>query len=218
VAEYVHILRELWTQGRSDFKGRFFQMDDCRLSPRPRADIKIICAGQSNAGMAFTAAYADYNFCLGKGINTPKAVAPTVARMQEVAAGGRKITCFSLVMIIADETDTAAMAKWEHYRNGADAVALDWLTRQGQADTKSGADTNVRQLVDPASAVNLNMGTLIGSYATIAAMLDEMAEIPGLGGVMLTFDEFISGVENFGTRIQPLMKSRHHVTSVREVA
>ena len=211
-AEYVQILRELWTTGRSDFKGAHFTMDDCRLSPRPRADIKVICAGQSTAGMKFTAEHADYNFCLGKGVNTPTAVAPTVARMQEVAAAaGRDIPCYALVMVIADETEEAAMAKWELYKDGKDEAALAWLTVQGAADTKSGSDTNVRQLADPTSAVNLNMGTLIGSYAQVAAMLDEMATVPGLGGVLLTFDEFITGTETFGTRIQPLMHSRRHI-------
>jgi pyrimidine oxygenase len=29
-AEYVTIMRELWETGRSDLKGDFFQMDDCR--------------------------------------------------------------------------------------------------------------------------------------------------------------------------------------------
>ncbi len=82
LAEYVQILRELWETGRRDFKGEFFQMDDCRLSPRPQAAMKMICAGQSEAGMAFTAQYADYNFCLGKGVNTPAAFAPTVARLR----------------------------------------------------------------------------------------------------------------------------------------
>ena len=44
---------------------------------------------------------------------------------------------------------------------------------------------------------------LIGSYATVARLLDEMAEIDGLAGVMLTFDDFVIGVEQFGQRIQP---------------
>jgi pyrimidine oxygenase len=39
-------------------------------------------------------------------------------------------------------------------------------------------------------------------------MLDEMSDIPGLAGVMLTFDDFVIGVEQFGQRIQPLMQSR----------
>ena len=76
------------------------------------------------------------------------------------------------------------------------------------AADKTSATTNVRQLADQASAVNLNMGTLVGSYESVARMLDEMATVAGTGGVLLTFDDFIEGVEKFGTRIQPLMKSR----------
>jgi hypothetical protein len=33
--------------------------------------MKVICAGQSDAGMEFSAKYADFNFCFGKGVNTP---------------------------------------------------------------------------------------------------------------------------------------------------
>ncbi len=79
------MLRDLWGTGKSDFKGEFFQMDDCRVSPQPQADIKVICAGQSDAGMAFSAKYADYNFCFGKGVNTPTAFAPTAARLKIAA-------------------------------------------------------------------------------------------------------------------------------------
>ena len=70
-AEYVTIMRELWETGRSDFKGDFFQMDDCRCLPLPTAKIPIICAAQSDAGTRFAAQYADYNFCTGGGINQP---------------------------------------------------------------------------------------------------------------------------------------------------
>ena len=67
-------------------------------------------------------------------------------------------------------------------------------------------------MADPTSAVNINMGTLVGSYATVARMLDEVAAVPGTDGVLLVFDEFVDGVERFGERIQPLMTCRrsHH--------
>ena len=39
-------------------------------------------------------------------------------------------------------------------------------------------------------------------------MLDEMSEVPGVEGVMMTFDDFVIGMEQFGTRIQPLMRCR----------
>jgi pyrimidine oxygenase len=219
VTEYIQILRDLWSTGRSDHKGRFFQMEDCRLSPRPQAAMKIICAGQSNAGMAFSAAHADYNFCFGKGVNTPTAFAPTAAKLIEAAARtGRNVTSYVLFMIIADETDAAAREKWELYKAGTDADAVAWLEAQSAVDTSSGADTNVRQMVDPVSVVNINMGTLVGSYASVARMLDEVATVPGAEGVLLTFDDFIKGTEDFGTRIQPLMTSRQHVRTALETA
>jgi pyrimidine oxygenase len=214
LSEYVQILRELWETGVSDRKSEFFQMDDCRLSPRPQADMKIICAGQSAAGMAFSAQYADYNFCFGKGLNTPTAFAPTAAKLAEAAAKtGRHVTSFALFMIIADETDEAARAKWELYKSGADQDALKWLVDQSNVDKSSGADTNVKQMIEPTSAVNINMGTLVGSYETVAALLDEVATVPGCEGVLLTFDDFIKGVDEFGTRIQPLMRCRAGVAA-----
>jgi pyrimidine oxygenase len=212
VAEYVQILRKLWETGQSDLKGQFFQMHDCRLSPRPQAPMKIICAGQSDAGMAFSAQSADYNFCFGKGVNTPTAFAPTVAKLNEATRKtGREVTAYALFMIIADETDEAARAKWEHYKAGTDQQAVAWLMQQSDADKKSGGDTNVRQMVDPVSVVNINMGTLVGSYKTVARLLDEVATVDGCEGVLLTFDEFITGTENFGARTQPLMKTRQDI-------
>jgi pyrimidine oxygenase len=221
LSEYIQVLRELWADGRSDFKGRYFTMDDCRLSPRPSAPMKVICAGQSDAGMAFSARHADYNFCFGKGVNTPTAFAPAAQRLIEATArSGRHVTTYVLLMVIADETDEAAFAKWERYKAGADTDAIAWMAQQGAADTKSGGDTNVRQMTDASSpsAVNINMGTLVGSHASVARMLDEMAEVPGTEGVLLTFDDFVRGVDDFGTRIQPLMESRRHVAAAAQMA
>ncbi|MGI4857506.1 MAG: pyrimidine utilization protein A [Janthinobacterium lividum] len=209
LSEYIQVLRDLWDKGQSDFKGEHFQMDDCRLSPQPAAKMKVICAGQSDAGMDFSARYADYNFCFGKGVNTPKAFAPAAQKLIDATAKtGRDVTTYVLMMVIADETDDAAFAKWEHYKAGADQEAIAWLGQQGAADTKSKSDTNVRQMANPTSAVNINMGTLVGSYESVARMLDEVSEVPGTEGVLLTFDDFVAGVKNFGERIQPLMKCR----------
>ncbi|MEH6566014.1 MAG: pyrimidine utilization protein A [Halopseudomonas sp.] len=219
LSEYATVLRDLWSTGTSDFKGEHFQMEDCRVSPKPQADMKIICAGQSEAGMAFTAKFADYNFCFGKGVNTPKAFAPTVERLEKATAdSGRDVTSVALFMVIADETDEAARARWESYKDGVDEEAVAWLGQQGAADTKSKGDTNIRQMADPTSAVNINMGTLVGSFENVAKMLDEIAEVPATSGVMLTFDDFVEGIENFGQKIQPLMKSRKHVANMLESA
>lgn len=217
LTEYATILRELWDTGQSDLKGKYFQMDDCRMLPMPENRIKLICAGSSAQGLAFTAQHADYNFALGSGVNTPKGFAPAAEKLQEAAAKtGRAVGTFVLIMVIADETDAAAFAKWEHYKAGADHEALAWLGLQAAADTR--ADTHIKEVVNPVSAVNFNMGTLVGSYASVAAMLDEMATVPGTAGALLTFDDFVRGIEDFGTRIQPLMQSRKHIAPLAAAA
>jgi pyrimidine oxygenase len=216
-AEYVRVLRELWEKGVCDLKGEFFTMNDCRLSPRPKADMKIICAGQSDAGLAFTARHADYNFCFGKGINTPIACSDTVARMQAYAdQTGRKVASYALFMIITGETDAEAEAKWELYKQGADLEALAWMVEQATADKNP--NSSVHHAIDAKAMVNINMGLLLGSHATVARLLDEVATIEGLAGVLLTFDEFISGTEIFGEHIQPLMQCRRHIAAAAKEA
>jgi pyrimidine oxygenase len=207
--EYVTILRQLWETGQSDFKGEYFRMSDCKLSPRPPAPVKIVSAGQSERGMRFGAELCDFNFTLSAGINTPTAHAATNLRMVEAAAKtGRDVGNYVLVMVIADETDAAAMAKWRHYNDGVDAGALSWMFGQANADPNIAEGSTAKAITLPEGAINFNMGTFVGSYASVARMLDEVASVPGTKGIMLTFDDFLIGMEQFGQRIQPLMASR----------
>ncbi|MEJ0015203.1 MAG: pyrimidine utilization protein A [Acetobacteraceae bacterium] len=207
--EYVQVMQELWRTGHSDFKGKYFQMDDCRLGPTPGQPIEIVSAGQSDRGMKFTAEYGNYAFCLGSGVNTPTAHAPTNQRLVEAGArAGRDVGTYVLMMVIADETDEAAQAKWQHYKDGTDVKALEWMFEQAGADAQASEHSTAKAMVLPDGALNFNMGTLVGSYATVARLLDEAAAVPGTKGIMLTFDDFLIGLDQFGQRIQPLMRSR----------
>ena len=174
--------------------------------------MKIICAGQSDTGLAFSAEYADYNFVFGKGLNTPTAYAEINDRLKaHTDKTGRDVQTYVLFMVIAAETDEEAFAKWQSYNDGADMEAINWPMNQGGKDTTSGTDTNIRQMASSVSPVNINMGTLVGSYEKVAAMLDEIGEIKGTEGLLLTFDDFVQGVEDFGQKIQPLMQCRQNV-------
>ena len=158
-------------------------MNDCRLSPRPQADMKIICAGQSDAGMEFTAKYADYNFCLGKGVNTPTACADTV---RAHAAGRRqdrpRRRLYVLFMVITGETDEEADGQ---------VGALQGRRRPRGAGLAGRAGER-RQDVRPATATcashRLPKSRSTSTWArwsapmpTVARMLDEVATMPGTG-------------------------------------
>jgi pyrimidine oxygenase len=207
--EYVKVMKDLWANGVSNFKGKHFTMADCKMSPQPSNPIQIVAAGQSGRGLEFASEMADFNFVMGQGINTPSKVKDGNANL--IAASekaGRDCGAYVLFMVIADETDEKAKATWEHYREGADVDALAWMADQGKKDEKADAASTAKSINLPQGAVNLNMGTLVGSYETVAKLLDEAAEVPGTKGIMMTFDDFLVGLDKFGQKIQPLMKCR----------
>ena len=207
--EYVRVLHDLWDTGHSDFKGDYFQMDACKLSPRPAKPVPLVSAGQSDRGMAFAAEHCDFNFALGEGVNEPTRAAGVPARMLAHAkAAGRDVGSYMLYMVIADETDAAAMAKWDLYNAGADTEALAHLLGKAAEDPAPGTTSMAAAVLRSPSPINFNMGTLVGSYARVAAMLDEVAAMPGVKGIMLTFDDFLLGLDAFGAHIQPLMRCR----------
>ena len=207
--EYVRVLRDLWETGHSDLQGEYFRMDACKLSPRPAAPVKLVSAGQSDRGMTFAAEHCDFNFALGEGVNEPTRAAGVPARMLEHARqAGRDVGSYMLYMVIAEETDAAAMAKWDRYVAGADQDALAHLLGKAAEDPAPGTTSMAAAVLRSPSPINFNMGTLVGSYAAVAAMLDEVAAMPGVKGIMLTFDDFLEGLDLFGERIQPLMRCR----------
>ncbi|PON13484.1 hypothetical protein C2W62_34155, partial [Candidatus Entotheonella serta] len=54
----------------------------------------------------------------------------------------------------------------------------------------------------------LNIGKIVGSHASVARQLDELAAINGLKGVMCIFDDFIAGTEDFGRHVMPQLSNR----------
>jgi pyrimidine oxygenase len=214
-AEYVQVLPELWFDGISNFHGDYFHLDDCRLLPRPKGRIGVVCAGQSDTGIDFCAHHGDINFVVATGVNEPNSVAATNERVRVAAArAGREVGTYVLLMIVSGETDDEAWAKWNRYRDGIDVEALLWGSGQASLDTHSSeAASSMHLMRNNVGAVNMGMGVLIGSFDNVARMMDEVAAVPGTRGIMIAFGEPVQGIVDFGERIQPLMASRVGVLS-----
>ncbi|SFR12236.1 pyrimidine utilization protein A [Poseidonocella sedimentorum] len=206
--EYVEVMRRLWSEGRIDYAGEHFTMEDCMVLPKPSGgQIPIVCAGQSDRGMEFAAQWGDYNFCLGDGINTPTAHADKNYKLLEATRKtGRDVGAYVLFMIIADETDEAAFARWESYQAGLDVEAAANVMGRAAEDVAGDGVNKAMQRED--RTVNMNVGALIGSFENVARMLDEAAEVAGTKGIMLVFDDYYDAMDTFAERVQPLMACR----------
>jgi pyrimidine oxygenase len=77
----------------------------------------------------------------------------------------------------------------------------------GQANLDA-SGTTAAIITQMQNAFALNIGKLVGSHATVARQLDELASMEGLKGVMCIFDEFVGGTEDFGRHGMPLLRCR----------
>lgn len=201
--EYVEILKALWQQGRATYKGRFFQLEDCLCQPKPSHEIPIVCAGQSDRGVSFTVNLGDYNFVVGD--------IPSLAEMSgrvkhKAAEAGRQVGTYALHTVVIGETDQAAQAQAQYIRDGGDVEALQGWT--GAAATDPSGET-VKKLQGHAF---MGIPTVVGSYDTVAAYFDRLAQESQVDGVLLTFPDFVADVSTFGQQVMPRMQCRQ-VTS-----
>ncbi|MBN8997893.1 MAG: LLM class flavin-dependent oxidoreductase [Rhizobiales bacterium] len=208
-AEYMEIVHQLWRTGTATFKGQFFDLTDCHCFPKPRHPIQVVCAGQSPAGMEFTAKYADYNFTAAP----PKGIASILSKTQAAAdAAGRQVGTLAYVIVIARETDAEAEAVVQDITDNADQEAIGNLLASAALDTsKEGTSQRmIAGLNQSARDGNLafhSAPVLYGSYASVAEQFDALAAM-GLGGAMLVFPDYVPDLRSFGDNVMPRLTCR----------
>jgi pyrimidine oxygenase len=200
-SEYVTIMRELWETGRSDFKGKFFTLDDCQLKPTPTGKIPIVSAGASPRGRRFTAEHCEYNFT-GAPDGAEGLAYVNGLLDEEARKAGRSVESYPLYMVIMGDTDRDVQRKVDLYNEGVDVEAVAFMKGQASLDKKS-TGTAAGMANAPVEAVH--DGAIVGSPATVAAKLNELTGVAGTGGIMLMFDDFLEGTEVFGRDVMPLL-------------
>jgi pyrimidine oxygenase len=195
--EYVRILHELWQTGRCSFDGEFFALDDAECLPRPPRSIPIVCAGQSDRGLRFTAELGDQNFVSGNADD----VAGLRARLdQACATSGRRAGTLALTAVVAAPTDAEAQERYRWIVEGADLEAIANMGVQLQLDAQGGASANA--LIAERS-VWMGQTPIVGSYATVARELEHLERHGGAEGIMLSFPDWLADLEAFGEHVIP---------------
>lgn len=207
--EYVRVLRDLWSTGRCDFRGDFYNLTDARIEPLPTTPIPLVCAGQSERGIRFTAECGDSNFIIAGG-NTHD-IEADIARIREIrdsvstqaAAVGRSVGTISLFNVIAAETDQAAHARFDHIVAGADEQALANIVGQAELDRSEGMSESLKK-----KTIFMGLPTLVGSFETVANYLDRIAAEAGVTAAMFAFPDFEKDLDSFASDVLPRMACR----------
>jgi len=201
--EYATIVRELWETGRSDFKGEYFQMDNCHLGPTPKHPIEIVCAGQSERGTRFCAEFGDYQLAVGK--LDPQEMREWNERLQkEAAAAGRACAMHALYAVVLRDSDAEAQEAIEEWRSNQDYETVAGLAGREYGD---GDDEATKSIFYNSDTFMLSFPTVAGSPETVAEKLRELGSVDGVSGLLMTFQDYRTDVERFGRQVVPLLRN-----------
>jgi len=209
--EYVQVMREMWRDGITSFKGEHFTMDEATCYPCSGRELPIVTAGQSKAGQMYTAHYGDYNFVFGD-----RELLPTITRpmIEEAEKIGRKVGTYALFTIVMGETDEEAAERVQHIVDGQDIEALKNVAGSASMDPQTGGTSQhfVDGLTADPSVGNLtfmSFPVIQGSYESVAEQIATMQRDTGVAGVLMTFVDYVPEIKIFGEKVLPLIKEKY---------
>jgi pyrimidine oxygenase len=206
LAEWTEIATELWESGSCSRQGRYYDVKDCRLQPRPIRTPRpaIISAGMSDRGIQFAASHADASFVAGFDLAAAKNLAERVRRAADAA--GRDIKCYGTYTIIGAPTDAEANDRLSRFDAAVDRDTLAKIGRHVREDVGTGATMREVDERVVARGSSIFSPALVGSPDTIVEEFRRLVEETRLDGAMLTFPDWYADFEAFGNDVVPRLK------------
>ena len=252
-AEYMEVVYKLWEGSWEDgavlydkeagvfadpamihkitHEGEYFKLNAIHLcEPSPQRSPVIFQAGSSPKGQAFAANHAECMF-IGATEHEPTAALVSSLREQAVGMGRRAedLKIFAMMSVVVDETDAAALAKFEDFKSyglleGSLALASGWrgvdLSQfdldeapgnvRGNAIQGSGTSSRrptVRQLGN-ALTVGGGANVIVGSPTTVADELQAWMEATDIDGFNLAYTVLPECYEEFVDMVVPELQAR----------
>lgn len=201
--EWLSVMKLLWTQERTTFKGRFFTLTNCVSDPKPvqTPGVQVVSAGLSGEGLAFGVKHSDYQF-----MGADKA---NIANLRKAAAESgrtRPIKASTNMMLVFGTTDAEAEAKLAALIAGRDNQALDNLIQSFERDNRGSYKVRTDYLRLPHVVGFGNGMPITGTPKTVAAKLAALALDTGLDAFQFTFVDFLEGLDILGAEVLPELR------------
>ena len=195
--EFLTIIKGSWTQERYSFSGKYYQVKETRLSPKPvqHPHPPIYVGGESEPGRRLGAKMADIFLINGRPLEQ---ITDIVQHVRTLAAEyGRQPRFGMSAFVICRDTESEARAEFERLvklrqtaLTGYDKEVV--MIKTGSYETK---------------ALGTNGGTAAGLVGTPAQIAERMHafEAVGVETFLLQFYPLIEELERFGQDVMPLL-------------
>lgn len=202
-ADYVTLVKKFWNQDYVTHASEFFKVEECTVWPRPKRRIPIVCAGQSPAGIAFTARHGDHSFIIAD----KAALADACARMRDEATKvGRQVGIYALFHLVIADTDDKALKQCEAIVAGADAGAIANILASASMDTNPGGTSDrmksgLQRSFEDGNLAFMSIPVIHGSPQTVANKINEIAAETKVEGILFSMPDFVPAIRMFGEQV-----------------
>jgi dimethylsulfone monooxygenase len=210
-AEFLQVLRKLWTEDDVEFRGDFYRIHDFTLKPKPLVTPELFQGGNSTAARRNGGYYADWYFSNGKdfdGVTEQLVEVRDHARSAPVDAG-REVRFGLNGFIIARDTEKEAKEVLREIVAKANRPAVEGFRSAVQqagnsTPDKRGmwADSTFEDLVQYNDGFRTQ---LIGTPEQIAERVAAYRK-RGVDLILGGFLHFQEEISYFGSRVLPLVR------------
>ncbi len=211
LSEWLSVVERLWRdEAEFDFDGQFFKVVRGSSMPKPLQQPRppIMNAGGSDRGRRFACEHADLCFIILKS-ERPEACAADVAAYKHFAREefGREVKVWTNSFVVQRDTQEEADAYLQRYAvEYEDKESVEgWLAKQAdQARLMPEAALKAMRLRFAAGAGGF---PLVGTAERVAERLHMLADA-GLDGVLLTWVDYVDGLNRFNRDVLPALEAR----------
>ncbi len=202
-AEWLHVIKKLWSENGFDFAGEHFRIRDGYMLPKPVQTPYpvLINAGSSPAGREFSAREVDFNFVSVDTLENGRGMVRDVKR--RASAYGRTIGTMTYGLVVARDTEREARRQYEYIVEKGDWEATHNIMRVLGVESGS-FDAQIKQFAERFIA-GWGGYPLVGTPEQIVDQMLALGEI-GIEGIILSWLDYSEEIDYFGARVLPLME------------
>ncbi|WP_078577514.1 dimethylsulfone monooxygenase SfnG [Salipaludibacillus agaradhaerens] len=216
--EFIQVLKSMWTQEATTFKGDFYRINEAPLLPKPvNGRPPIFQGGNSKAARRMAAKYSDWYFMNGNTLEGFKEQIEDVKALAKAEGRENEIKFAANGFAIVRDTEEEAVQQLRDIVSHADTEAVEGfkqaVAEAGQSTKeKSGmwANSSFKDLVQYNDGFKTG---LIGTGEQVAERIIALKEI-GIDLVLTGHFHYEEDLRRFGEEVIPLVKEQEAVLTV----
>ena len=202
--EFIEVLKSMWTEEETTYKGDFYRMNQAPLKPKPvqGGDLPVFQGGNSEAAREMAARVSDYYFMNGNTIEGFKEQIEDVEARAEKY--GREVKFAANGFAIIRDTEEEAHQLLRDIVSNADVEAVEGFKGAVKEAKGMWANSSFEDLVQYNDGFKTG---LIGTPEQVADQIIRLKEI-GIEIVLTGHFHYEEDLQRFGEQVIPLVQEK----------